>query len=233
MDFQCPLGSTSATYKQGTTDMLFVTVGVDRPLLRNHFHNGRVLMLICQPVIISSTDTALWREITMGNSRRRRTLLESEVVYSIHCLGLSVCDKCFCRSVWQAKATLFVSRLTAWELTAIRANSWLSSRLTAEANSRTESFCSEEHKVFMKCIYVFFEGFSFPCFHPDVVHIPEPVARSSSYKDYQGSVLNFFHVVVGHYWGHWWAHGTVQDKAIDKPLYYQLYPRKSSHVWIS
>ena len=40
----------------------------------------------------------------------------------------------------------------------------------------------------------------FPCsyFDPGVIHIPEPVAKSSSCEGNQGSALTFFHVKAGH-----------------------------------
>ena len=47
--------------------------------------------------------------------------------------------------------------------------------------------------------YMFCEGFNFPCsdFHQGVV--------PSSHEGNEGSVLDFFHVEVGHYCGHRWA----------------------------
>ena len=53
------------------------------------------------------------------------------------------------------------------------------------------------HSIYMLC-----EDFHFPCcdFDLGVVHIPEPVAWSSSRESNQGSALNLFHVEVGHYW---------------------------------
>ena len=63
-----------------------------------------------------------------------------------------------------------------------------------------------ELDVTVQSIYMFCEGFYFPCsdLDPGVVHIPEPVVKSSSWYGNQGSALNFFHVEIGHYWGHWW-----------------------------
>ena len=51
---------------------------------------------------------------------------------------------------------------------------------------------------------MFCEGFHFVCsdFDPGVIHIPEPVARSSSREVNQGSVRNLLHVEVGHYCEH-------------------------------
>ena len=59
---------------------------------------------------------------------------------------------------------------------------------------------------------MFCEGFHFVCsdFDPGVIHIPEPVARSSSREVNQGSVRNLLHVEVGHYCEHLWAHATAE-----------------------
>lgn len=47
----------------------------------------------------------------------------------------------------------------------------------------------------------------FQCLKEENNHIsgnsPESVARSSSYEGNKGTALNFFHVVVGHYWENW------------------------------
>lgn len=48
--------------------------------------------------------------------------------------------------------------------------------------------------VIVHSIYMFSEGLQFPCsdFHPGVVQIPQPVAKSRSCEGNKGSALNFY-----------------------------------------
>ena len=57
-----------------------------------------------------------------------------------------------------------------------------------------------ELDVIVHSIYIFCEGFHFPCsdVDPGFIHISEPVAGTSSFEGNQGSALSFLHVEVGH-----------------------------------